>query len=306
MLDEPAEGLTDDDDVPDVQNELVSREGDIWLLGDHRLMCGDSTNLEHVERLVGNQHVDMVWTDPPYNVDYEGKTKESLKIDNDSMGDSQFRQFLRDLFTSAFTVTKEGGPIYVAHADTEGVNFRLALQEAGFYLKQVLIWVKSSSVMGRQDYHWQHEPILYGWKPGAAHSWYGERNKKTVIDEEPKTKDLDKNSLAKEIKELRNRLCGTVIREDKPNASREHPTMKPVELIVSMVRNSSKRGDSVLDLCGGSGSTLIACEKLGRNSRVMELDPHYCDVIIRRWQKFSGQEAVLESGGQTFGLVENG
>ena len=306
LLDEPTEGLADDDDVPDVQNETVSREGDIWLLGDHRLMCGNSTNLEHVERLVDNQLVDMVWTDPPYNVDYEGKTKESLKIDNDSMGDSQFRQFLRDLFTSAFTVTKEGGPIYVAHADTEGVNFRLALQEAGFYLKQVLIWVKSSSVMGRQDYHWQHEPILYGWKPGAAHVWHGERNKKTVIDEEPKTKDLDKNALAKEIKELRNRLCGTVIREDKPNASREHPTMKPVELIVSMVRNSSKRGDSVLDLCGGSGSTLIACEKLGRSSRVMELDPHYCDVIIRRWQKFSGQEAVLESSRQSFGQVENG
>ncbi|WP_345194305.1 site-specific DNA-methyltransferase, partial [Kistimonas scapharcae] len=259
-------------------------------------------NLEHVERLVDNQLVDMVWTDPPYNVDYEGKTKASLKIDNDSMGDSQFRQFLRDLFTSAFTVTKEGGPIYVAHADTEGVNFRLALQEAGFYLKQVLIWVKSSSVMGRQDYHWQHEPILYGWKPGAAHVWYGERNKKTVLDEEPKTKDLDKNALAQEVKELRNRLCGTVIREDKPNASREHPTMKPVDLIISMVRNSSKRGDSVLDLCGGSGSTLIACEKLGRSSRVMELDPHYCDVIIRRWQKFTGQDAVLESSGQTFGL----
>lgn len=245
----------------------------------------------------------MVWTDPPYNVDYEGKTSDALKIENDQMEDGTFRQFLRDIFTSAYTVTREGGPIYVAHADSEGVNFREALTEAGFLFKQCIIWVKNTMVLGRQDYQWQHEPILYGWKPGAAHKWYGEFNKKTVIDDTPSLKDMDKSELLAEAKRLRNALNASVVLEDKPSRSGEHPTMKPVGLILHMLKNSSVRGNAVLDLCGGSGSTLIAAQKTGRHARLMEIDPRYCDVIVRRFQEYTGTPGVLEATGQAFDAI---
>ena len=298
--DEPTtEGLTDDDDAPDLGPTAISTLGDVWLLGNHRLMCGDGTSIDDTDTLAAGP-IDMVWTDPPYNVDYTGGTEDALKIDNDSMDDAQFRTFLRDLFTAAFMVTREGGPIYIAHADSEGVNFRSALTEAGFLLKQCIIWVKNSMVLGRQDYQWQHEPILYGWKPGAAHKWYGEFNKKTVIDDTPDIKAMDKSELINQIRTLKNALNTSVLNFAKPNRNGEHPTMKPVELVAFMVKNSSRRGDKILDLCAGSGTTLIACEKYGRHARVMEYDPRYSDVIIKRWQDYTGQQAIHEATGQAF------
>ncbi|WP_083232782.1 DNA modification methylase [Endozoicomonas atrinae] len=296
LLDEAEDGLIDDDACPDPQKKTHSKPGDIWILGAHRLMCGDSTDPQQVEQLVQAQQMDMVWTDPPYNVDYQGGTAAQLTIQNDKMGDTQFRSFLHDLFTVACLWTKPGGPIYVAHADSEGINFRSALVEGGFLLKQCIVWVKNTFTLGRQDYNWQHEPILYGWKPGAAHQWYGEFNKSTVFDEEPDFKNMDKSSLVNYCRQLRNQLNTSVIKEDKPSRSAERPTMKPVNLIVHMIRNSSTRQNTVLDLCGGSGSTLIACEKLRRQARLMEIDPAYCDVIIRRWQAFTGQQAKHQNG----------
>lgn len=292
------DGKTGDDDSPEPEVQVRSQPGDIWILGDHRVMCGDGTSIEAAERLCDDGPIDMIWTDPPYNVDYEGGT--GLKIENDNMDDARFRAFLRDLFTAACRVTREGGPIYVAHADSEGINFRAALQEGGFLLKQNLVWVKNSMVLGRQDYQWQHEPILYGWKPGAAHKWYGEFNKKTVIDDNTDLRALDKSELLNECRRLRNALNTSIIREDKPARNGEHPTMKPVSLIIHMLKNSSQRGDRILDLCGGSGSTLIAAQKIGRAARLMELDPRYCDVIVKRWQQFTGQEAVHADTGEAF------
>lgn len=303
MPDEIEPGLTDEDAVPEVQDDPVTKPGDVWLLGNHRLMCGDSTIIDDADRLMGGKKADMVWTDPPYNVDYEGGT--GLKIQNDSMPDASFRQFLVDAFVVAYSVTKSGRPIYVAHADSEGENFRGAVRESGFLLKQCLIWVKNSMVMGRQDYQWQHEPILYGWKPGEAHKWYGEFTKKTVIDDDVDVKKLDKKELVALVNKLRNSKCTTVIREDKPYRNDIHPTMKPVALVGGMILNSSRPEDVVLDLFGGGGATLIACEKHNRNACLMELDPKYCDVIIRRWQDFTGKQATLEATGATFTEVES-
>lgn len=280
--------------------EYVSQAGDVWLLGQHRVMCGDSTSLDDVEKLMGGVQADMVWTDPPYNVAYEGGTEEALTIQNDDMPDEDFRQFLRDVFTSAYAVTVAGGPIYIAHADSEGLNFRAAMIESGWLYKQCLIWVKNTFVMGRQDHHWQHEPILYGWKPGAAHFWYGDRNKSTVIDDDVDVKALGKPELIRLVNELRNQLATTIYREAKPVSSRLHPTMKPVALVAHQIQNSSQRGDVVLDLFGGSGTTLMACNKTGRINRSMELDPRYCDAIVQRWQSQTGKRAVLEETGKTF------
>lgn len=291
-----AEGETDPDDVPSTGPDPITKPGDIWLLGDHRLICGDSTKIDDIERLTDGELMDMVWTDPPYNVDYEGQ--DGMKIANDNMGDSEFRQFLYDSLTAAFMVTREGGPIYIAHADSEGYNFRGAMTDAGWLYKQCLIWVKSSMVLGRQDYQWQHEPILYGWKPGAAHRWFGEFNKKTVIDDEPDIKAMDKAELTNYIRTLRNALNTSVIREDKPKSSDDHPTMKPVALITHMLKNSSARGDRVLDLFGGSGSTLIAAERTGRKAYLSEMDPRYCDVIVKRWEEYTGGTATRIDTGE--------
>lgn len=298
QIEEIEEGLTDEDDVPEVMDDPVTKHGDIWLLGNHRVMCGDSTIIDDVDRLMGGNKADMVWTDPPYNVDYEGGT--GMKIQNDAMDDGSFRQFLIDAFVAAYAVTKAGRPIYVAHADLEGENFRVAVRESGFLVKQCLIWVKNSMTMGRQDYQSQHEPILYGWKPGEAHKWYGEFNKKTVIDDDVDVKRLDKKELVALVNKLRNSKSTTVIREDKPHRNDIHPTMKPVALVGGMILNSSRPEDIVLDLFGGGGATLIACEKHNRNARLMELDPKYCDVIIKRWQDYTGKEAVLEGSGDKF------
>jgi len=300
--DEPVEGKTDEDAVPGPRMEPVTQPGDVWLLGDHRLLCGDATRAEDVARAAGAT-VDMVWTDPPYNVAYEGGTKDKLTIKNDSMEGAQFYQFLRDAFGAAFAAARDGAPIYIAHADSEGLNFRQAMIDAGWLHKQSLVWVKNSLVLGRQDYQWQHEPILYGWRPGAGHSWYGERNKTTVLDDDIDLDKADKATLLRLLKDLKAGPT-TVIREDKPHRNDVHPTMKPVGLIERMLLNSTRQGDLVLDPFGGSGSTLIACHKHRRQARLLELDPVYCDVIVRRWQDYTGEDAVLEGAGESFSATE--
>jgi len=289
----------DEDPTPAPPATPTTKPGDIYELGKHRLMCGDSTSEADVRALVGDTFVDAVVTDPPYNVAYEGKTADALTIENDEMGDGEFYNFLLDAFTNACQVTKPGGPMYVCHADTEGVNFRNAYNAAGFELKQLLTWVKNSMVLGRQDYNWKHEPILYGWKPGAAHCWYGKFDKTTVIDDDIDLKKLGKPELIELINKYRNGEFPTAIRESRPTVSVDHPTMKPVNLIAFMVRNSTREGDTVLDLFGGSGSTMSACEQLGRRARLLELDPKYCDVIVQRWEALTGERAVLIRDGRT-------
>jgi len=263
-------GLTDEDDVPDVPEQPVTVEGDVWVLGNHRLMCGDSTSVDDLVKLTQGSLVDMWLTDPPYNVAYEGKTKDSLKIKNDSMGDDKFRKFLRDAYTAADTIMKPGAVFYIWYADVETYNFTGAVRDAGWKMSQILIWKKSSLILGRKDYHFKHEPCLYGWKEGASHLWAADRKQTTILE------------------------------FDKPARNGEHPTMKPVALFEYQLLNNTKGGDIVLDSFGGSGTTLIAAEKNGRKAMIMELDPKYCDVIIKRWQDFTGKQAILESSGQTF------
>lgn len=257
----------DDFDLNEALEEIeepISKPGDIWILGKHRLMCGDSTIKENVDKLVNNKQADLILTDPPYNVDYEGKTEDALKIENDNMSETEFYNFLIDSFRNMFEKTKYGGSIYVFHADTEGLNFRNAFKSVGFKLAQCLVWVKNTFVMGRQDYQWRHEPILYGWKEGSAHYFIDSRNQSTVLE------------------------------FDKPTRNAEHPTMKPIDLLVYLIKNSSKENDLILDLFGGSGSTLIAAEQTQRICYMMELDPKYCDVIIKRWENLTNQKATLE------------
>ncbi len=254
----------------------------------------------------------MCWTDPPYNVAYETKAG---KIDNDDLEDSQFRQFLLRLFSAAFHVMKPGAAIYVAHADTEGLNFRAAFRDAGFKLSGCLIWRKDSLVLGRSDYQWQHEPILYGWKPGAAHRWFGGRKQTTVTeysaDNSVFTRRVDGRyeiSLGDRVLLVDGtaqveELIPSVILQAKPKRSEGHPTMKPVALIERMLRNNAKKSNTVLDVCGGSGSTLMACDSLGMRARLSELSPGYVDVIVKRWQDFTGKRATLETTGQTFDEV---
>lgn len=264
------EGNTDPDDVPEVPVVALSVPGDLWKMGNHRLLCGDSTSIDDLTKLCDGQLVDMWLTDPPYNVAYEGKTKEALTIKNDEMGDDQFRQFLRDAYTAADAVMKPGAVFYIWHADLEGYNFLGAANDAGWKVRQCLIWKKSSMVMGRKDYHYKHEPCLYGWKDGAGHLWATDRKQTTILE------------------------------FDRPNRNGEHPTMKPVELFEYQMLNNTKGGDAVLDSFGGSGTTLIAAEKNGRVARLMELDPRYCDVIVKRWQDFTGKQAVHAETGKTF------
>jgi site-specific DNA-methyltransferase (adenine-specific) len=242
--------------------EPASVPGELYALGPHRLLCGDATVVTDLERVMDGARAAVVFTDPPYNVGYVGGTKDALTIANDAMDASAFRQFLRDAFASMLVVARPGAAIYVCHADTEGENFRGALREAGWLLKQCLIWAKDQFVLGRQDYHWQHEPILYGWAPGGAHRWHGDRKQSTVWS------------------------------FDRPRRNAEHPTMKPVELVAHALANSSARGEVVLDAFGGSGTTLIAAAREGRVARVLELDPRYCDVIRRRWTTFARSAGV--------------
>lgn len=265
-----AEAQEDDYEVPDeIQTDIVL--GDLFEIGPHRLLCGDSTQTDTFKTLFGDQMADLVVTDPPYNVNYEGGT--GLKIANDNMDDSSFYKFLYDFYTALNSFVKQGGPWYVWHADSEGVNFRKAMKDSGILFKQCLIWVKSSLVLGRQDYQWQHEPCiegvnaenwewvkehepcLYGWKSGSGHFWKGGRKQTTVLE------------------------------FDRPYRNAEHPTMKPVLLIAYQIGNSSKHGDIVADGFGGSGTTMVASHQLGRRCYMVEFDPKYCQVIVDRMRK---------------------
>ena len=269
ILNEEEEKEIEEDDY-DLEEKLKnieepkSKYGDIYQLGNHRLMCGDSTKIEDVEKLMNGVKVDLLITDPPYNVNYEGGN--GLKIKNDNMDNDNFRKFLTDAFSTADSVMKEGAVFYIWHADSEGYNFRGACFDNNWKVRQCLIWNKNSMVMGRQDYHWKHEPCLYGWKDGASHLWASDRKQTTILD------------------------------FDKPTKNAEHPTMKPVKLFDYQIKNNTKKDDIVLDLFGGSGTTLIACEQNGRISYNMELDPKYVDVIIDRWETLTGEKAILLNG----------
>jgi DNA modification methylase len=300
----------DPDAAPDLPDEATSKLGDVWVLGPHRVTCGDSTSITVWDALMRGELADAVWTDPPYNVAYESKL--AGKIKNDDMGDAEFLGLLRGAFTCLFSVMKPGAAMYVAHADTEGLNFRRAFRESGFKLSGCLIWKKNALVLGRSDYQWIHEPILYGWKPGSKHRWFGGRKQVTVQDmgdSSPFVKQ-DDGRWAIKVGDQTLIVSGdalvsgpepsSVMNHDKPQRSGEHPTMKPVALIERMLRYSARSGDVVVDAFGGSGSTLMAAERLGMVARLVELDPKFVDVIVRRWQDYSGRDAVLEASGRTF------
>lgn len=312
--------------------ETNIKPGDVFALGDHRLMCGSSTDIRDVNTLMAGRLADMIFTDPPYNVNYGEKAamlgsyekghRITSKILNDNMSDEAFYKFLFDFYTNALEITKKGGAIYVCHADTEGINFRTAFKAAGWDLKQCIIWVKNAIVMGRQDHHWKHEPILYGWKPGAAHKWHGDRKQSTVIKENPAvvvekkgkgfslTFDTGLNTIvfdvpSYEVTKQFDDSDTTTWFFDKPLKSALHPTMKPVGLPGRAIKNSSKRGDIVFDGFGGAGSTLIAGEQLERPCYVMELDPVYCGATIERWEAFTDKKAE-RIGGETYGETRTG
>lgn len=271
------------EDEFDEEEELpvnpYSKNGDIFILGKHRLMCGDSTIKEDVDKLTDGKLADMIFTDPPYNVDYEGGVDDNgskMKIQNDKQSDADFKEFLQKAFDNMALHCKNGGTIYCCHADTEGLNFRTAFINAGFKLAECLIWVKNSLVLGRQDYHWRHEPILYGWKEGAGHYFIDDRSQDTIWEyNKPKVNDL-------------------------------HPTMKPLELVGRAIKNSSKKGELVLDLFGGSGSTMIASEQIDRSAMLMELDEKYVDVIVKRYLRFvqSYDNCYLLRNGETIALKD--
>jgi len=253
----------DDDYDPVIPETPRSSVGQVYQLGRHRLMCGDSTQELDVSKLMDGSQADLFLTDPPYNVDYKGGGKEALKIENDAQSDDAFLEFLVKAFTNAQENMKSGAVFYIWHADSNGYIFRAAAQEAGLVVRQCLIWVKNALVIGRQDYQWKHEPCLYGWKEGAGHLWASDRKQTTVLE------------------------------FDRPTRSKEHPTMKPIPLFDYQMKNNTKGGDIVLDLFGGSGTSIIAAEQNGRVCYMMEFDPRYIDVIIDRWEKLTGQKAVL-------------
>ena len=256
--DSVTEGETDPDAVPEAPEESDSQRGVLYRLGDHLLLCGDATNADDMDALMNDgsddSDADLWLTDPPYNVAYENSLGQS--IINDNMEDTKFRTFLKDSFENVKNWMKPGASFYIFHADTEGFNFRGACRDVDMQVRECLIWVKNALVLGRCDYHFRHEPILYGWKEGAAHNWYSDRCQTTVLE------------------------------YHKPTQNVGHPTSKPIEMLIYLIQNSSQRGELVIDTFGGSGSTMIACEQTDRKCRMMELDPKYCDVIRRRWSEF--------------------
>lgn len=294
----PDEAEEDNYEIPDeVKTDI--KEGDLFEISikglKHRVMCGDSTKAEHVALLMGDRLADALITDPPYNVDYQGGTAAKLKIENDKMTDAKFKAFLTDAFKQAASAIKAGAAYYVYHASRESVNFIEALRANGMTDKQQLIWVKSSLVLGRQDYQWRHEPILYGWKEGAAHYFINNRSLTTVIEDEIDVEKMSKQQMKELLQEMLSEIIpSTVIREDKPLRNGEHPTMKPVKLIGRNISNSTRPYDLVLDLFGGSGSTLIASHQLMRNCYTSELDPKYAQVIIDRFKKLEPEARITK------------
>jgi site-specific DNA-methyltransferase (adenine-specific) len=285
---------TFEDEVPDFPDLPETEVGDVWKLGEHTLVCGDSTDPNVLKLALDAELADCVFTDPPYNVAYEGGTKDKLTIKNDEMSDEAFNNFLLGFYSAALKNTKEGGAIYVCYPGEHISNgaFGMQFTKAGWMLKQVLVWVKDALVLSRQDYNWQHESILYGWKPGAAHCWYGPFTNTTVI--EPTKTDLAKKTKDELIDFITAGFeASTIIRERRPRRNDLHPTMKPIALVAKMLKNSCLKYDRVLDPFGGSGSTLIACEQLGLKASLVELDPKYCDVIIKRWETLTGLKAEL-------------
>lgn len=292
----------------DEESEPMVKIGDVWQLGMHRLMCGDSTDIESVEKLMGGDVADLLLTDPPYNVALGHHMRPSeakqlhrrtdgLVIDNDAFDSEQeFEDFLLSALESTLPYLKQGGAFYIWHASTMTHRFRAACDRAEIKVRQILVWNKNTFALGRQDYQWKHELCLYGWKDGAAHYFVDSRNKSTVEDiyvpDISKLKKADLLSLCKQLLTQAEKINTTVIDEDKPSRSEQHPTMKPIRLMARQIANSTQKTELVLDVFGGSGSTLIACEQLGRKCYMMELDPHYCDVIIDRWEKLTGKEAV--------------
>lgn len=270
--------------------EPKSKRGEIYKLGNHILMCGDSTSAEDVSKLMNGKIADLVVTDPPYNVAVSNS--QGMTIENDDMPDENFEEFLNSAFSNLSEALKPGGAFYIWYGDNQDLNFRKACINNDLMIKQCLIWVKNTFTLGRQDYQWRHEPCLYGWKAGDGHYFIDDRTQSTVI--ESKEINFDTLNLEEAIKLLKNiyEVGSTIIRVDKPTMNTIHPTMKPLELIGKLVHNSSEKGEIVLDLFGGSGSTLIACEQLGRICYTMEYDPVYIDAIINRWEEYTGEKAV--------------
>jgi DNA modification methylase len=299
----------DPDELPEIPEDPHSMPGDVWVLGPHRLIVGDSTMVDTWDTLMAGELADIAFTDPPYNVKYESKL--AGKIKNDDMDDGNFHQFLLDAFTALHTVMKPGAALYVAHADTEGYNFRSAFLKSGFKLSGCLIWRKDSLVLGRSDYQWMHEPILYGWKPGASHRWYGGRKLTTVLtldDPYPFEKQPDGRWVVRvgdrtlvisgdaHVEEVEPSL----VFHEKPKRSALHPTTKPVSLVAKFLKHNARHNDIVVDGFGGSGSTLIAAEMMGMCARIVELDPRFADVIAARYYGFTGRVPVHAQTGQEF------
>ena len=282
------EGLTDEDAVPEVPEAPVTVLGDVWLLGKHRVMCGDSTSIDAVDNLMAGQKADMFFTDPPYGVSYADKNKSlnaigkgngiQTPIINDHMTVNETGDLWFQSFSNAHLTTSEKAVYYICGPQGGELMMMMMMMilKAGWQLKHTMIWVKNNHVLGRMDYHYKHEPIMYGWKDGESHNWYGDHSQMSTWE------------------------------VDKPVKSALHPTMKPIGLMEKAIGNSTKTGNVVLDLFGGSGSTLIACEKTGRYARLMELDPKYCDVIVKRWQEFTGKIATHAETGTPFAEVKNG
>jgi DNA modification methylase len=314
-------GLTDPDDAPDVGGPSVSRKGDVWLLAKHRVMCGSATEAEDVKALMAGELAHCLWTDPPYGVSYSQKTRDlptltnHRDILNDELVGGGLVDFLTDALTNAIAHMRGGAGAYIAHADGTAVEFQAAVAAAGIKRQGNVIWVKSQFTLGRMDYQQQHEPILYGWKAGTAHVWHGGRKERSVMELVGSVPglsvDQEGNCLvtldgtAYMVQPVAKELDTSVLRFPKPHKADLHPTMKPVALVQRMVENSTQPGDLVLDLFGGSGSTLIACSASGRCARMMELDPRYVDVIVKRWQLYTGKQATREADGVLFdSLVE--
>lgn len=312
----------DPDAVPDVPEDPHSQPGDIWVMGPHRVICGSSLEIDTWDALMAGERADLAWTDPPYNVDVGRKNRlmdtvdgggraKSGAIKNDKMSAAEFGEFLRDAYLGLFSALKPGSPVYVAHSDTAGGQFRQEFEAAGFHFSQTVIWRKNVHVLGLADFQPIHEPILYGWKPGAKHRWYGGRKRTTVVD-------LGEGGPITRLPDGRWQIAvgdavmivdgqatveqhpSGMIHEAKPPASKLHPTQKPVALVERLLRHSGRRGDLVVDGFGGSGSTLIAADQAGMEARLVELDPKFVDVIVRRWQDFTGRRAVHAVSGQPF------
>lgn len=312
----------DPDDAPPLGETAVSEEGDVWVLGAHRVCCGDATSPDDWARLMGGELADVVWTDPPYNVDLGRKNKlldQTIggrrsavgAIANDKLASTKFADLIGGIYRCLMAVMKPGAPIYVAHSDKEGRVFRNLFEDAGFHFSQMIIWKKNMHVLGMADFQPIHEPVIYGWKPGSRHRWYGGRKQTTVMD-------LGDGAPIQRMPDGRWQIAvgdqvlivsgeatleeapSSVMYEPKPERSGLHASQKPVNLIERMLKNSARSGDIVADACGGSGSTLIAADNLAMYARLMEKDPLFVDVIVRRWQDYTGRRAVHARTGMPF------